>query len=63
MGESLTGAAVLWIVRHHATLAGFPLAPHDLRRTCARLCRLAGGDGENASRGLAEEAPAGGLSS
>lgn len=43
VGESLTGAAVLWIVRHHATLAGFPLAPHDLRRTCARLCRLAGG--------------------
>jgi integrase len=36
---------VLWeIVRTAATRAGIEkLAPHDLRRGCARLCRLAGG--------------------
>lgn len=37
---------VLWeIVREAASQAGIEkLAPHDLRRTCARLCRLAGGE-------------------
>ena len=37
---------VLWeIVRNAAQTAGIgPLAPHDLRRTCARLCHLAGGE-------------------
>ena len=37
---------VLWeVVREAATLAGIEkLAPHDLRRTCARLCHLAGGE-------------------
>lgn len=37
---------VLWeIVREAATRAGIErLAPHDLRRTCARLCHLAGGE-------------------
>ena len=37
---------VLWeIVRQAASRAGIEkLAPHDLRRTCARLCRLAGGE-------------------
>ena len=37
---------VLWeIVRAAASQAGIEkLAPHDLRRTCARLCRLAGGE-------------------
>jgi integrase len=39
----MTGAAVLTIVRRHSLLAGLELAPHDLRRTCARLCRAAGG--------------------
>ena len=36
---------VLWeIVREAALRAGIgKLAPHDLRRTCARLCHLAGG--------------------
>ena len=36
---------VFWeIVRDAATRAGVEkLAPHDLRRTCARLCHLAGG--------------------
>jgi len=37
---------VLWeIVREAATRAGIEkLAPHDLRRTCARLCHLSGGE-------------------
>ncbi len=37
---------VLWeILREAASRAGIErLAPHDLRRTCARLCHLAGGD-------------------
>ncbi|PYV20568.1 MAG: integrase [Acidobacteria bacterium] len=37
---------VLWeTVRVAASRAGIAkLAPHDLRRTCARLCRLAGGE-------------------
>jgi integrase len=35
---------VLWgVVREVATRSGIKeLAPHDLRRTCARLCHLAG---------------------
>jgi integrase len=37
---------VLWdVVRAAAARAGIQrLAPHDLRRTCARLCHLAGGE-------------------
>ena len=37
---------VLWdMVRAAAVRAGIEkLAPHDLRRTCARLCHLAGGE-------------------
>ena len=37
---------VLWeVVRKAASRAGIEkLAPHDLRRTCARLCHLAGGE-------------------
>jgi integrase len=37
---------VLWdVVRAAASRAGIDkLAPHDLRRTCARLCHLAGGE-------------------
>jgi integrase len=37
---------VLWdVVRSAAARAGIDkLAPHDLRRTCARLCHLAGGE-------------------
>ena len=32
-------------MREAASRAGIEkLAPHDLRRTCARLCRLAGGE-------------------
>ena len=37
---------MLWdVVRAAAVRAGIDkLAPHDLRRTCARLCHLAGGE-------------------
>ena len=37
---------VLWdVLRAAAARAGIDkLAPHDLRRTCARLCHLAGGE-------------------
>ena len=44
-GNGMT-AKVLWeVVREAAGRAGIAkLAPHDLRRTCARLCYLAGGE-------------------
>jgi integrase len=44
-GNGMT-AKVLWdVVRNAAAAAGIKnLAPHDLRRTCARLCHLAGGE-------------------
>jgi site-specific recombinase XerD len=37
---------VLWeVVKDAATRAGVEkLAPHELRRTCARLCHLSGGE-------------------
>ena len=44
-GECLTEKAVWHIVREAAKRAGVTkLAPHDLRRTCARLCHAAGGE-------------------
>jgi len=44
-GNGMT-AKVLWeTVREAASSAGIErLAPHDLRRTCARLCHVAGGE-------------------
>lgn len=42
--KPLTENAVWWIVREYAgELELGKLAPHDLRRTCARLCRESGG--------------------
>jgi integrase len=40
------GEKVVWqMLREYATGIGLlALAPHDLRRTCAKLCRAAGGD-------------------
>jgi integrase len=39
------GKAVWHVVREYAGKAGIErLAPHDLRRTCARLCHAAGGE-------------------
>jgi len=44
-GERL-GEKVVWqMLREYAETAGVPgIAPHDLRRTCAKLCRAAGGE-------------------
>jgi integrase len=44
-GERL-GEKVVWqMLRRYAAEIGIPgLAPHDLRRTCAKLCRAAGGE-------------------
>ena len=44
-GEGITEKAVWHIVKEAANRAGVAkLAPHDLRRTCARLCHAAGGE-------------------
>jgi integrase len=43
VGEKLSTTAVLGIVAEYAAALGLQLSPHDLRRTCARLCRLSGG--------------------
>ena len=42
--DALTENAIWWIVRKYAGQLDLgSLAPHDLRRTCARLCRASGG--------------------
>ena len=44
-GPRISEKLVWWIVRERAKTAGIEkLAPHDLRRTCARLCHAAGGE-------------------
>jgi integrase len=43
VGETLSTTAVLGIVAEYAATLSLELSPHDLRRTCARLCRLSGG--------------------
>lgn len=44
-GDGLTEKAVWHVVREHARKAGIDRpAPHDLRRTCARLCHSSGGE-------------------
>jgi integrase len=43
VGEKLSTTAVLGIVAEYAADLGLQLSPHDLRRTCARLCRVSGG--------------------
>jgi integrase len=45
VGDRL-GEKVVWqMVQQYAEVVGIPgLAPHDLRRTCAKLCRAAGGE-------------------
>ncbi len=44
-GERL-GEKVVWqLIKPYAEVAGVPgIAPHDLRRTCAKLCRAGGGE-------------------
>ena len=44
-GESITPKAIWHVVKAAAHRAAIQnLAPHDLRRTCARLCHLSGGN-------------------
>ena len=44
-GGGMTPKVIWEVVRAAAATAGIEkLAPHDLRRTCARLCHLAGGE-------------------
>jgi site-specific recombinase XerD len=44
-GEGITAKVIWWVVLRYAKEVGIAkLAPHDLRRTCAKLCRAAGGD-------------------
>ena len=44
-GEGITEKVVRHVVKEFAAKLGVPkLAPHDLRRSCARLCHAAGGE-------------------
>jgi site-specific recombinase XerD len=42
-GKGLSTTAILLIVAEYAATLGLELSPHDLRRTCAKLCRISGG--------------------
>jgi site-specific recombinase XerD len=46
VGAEGLGEKVVWqLIKPYAEVAGVPgIAPHDCRRTCARLCRAAGGE-------------------
>ena len=44
-GDGITQNVVWYVVKDCAQRVGIkPLAPHDLRRSCARLCHAAGGE-------------------
>jgi site-specific recombinase XerD len=44
-GDEMTEKVVWHIVKHYAGILGLTkLAPHDLRRSCARLCHASGGE-------------------
>jgi len=44
-GERLTEKVVWQLLQPYAVAAGVPgIAPHDLRRSCAKMCRAAGGE-------------------
>jgi site-specific recombinase XerD len=47
-GEVLSEKVVWQLIKPYAEVAGVPgipgIAPHDLRRTCAKLCRAGGGE-------------------
>ena len=44
-GEGVTAKVIWWVVLRYARQTGIRgLAPHDLRRTCAKLCRHSGGE-------------------
>lgn len=42
LGRSLSGTAILDLTAHYGEMIGVALKAHDLRRTCAKLCRSAG---------------------
>ena len=45
MGDGMTEKVVWHVVKLHAKKLQMPrLAPHDLRRSCARFCHAAGGE-------------------
>jgi integrase len=46
VGTAALSEKVIWqLLRPYAEAAGVPgIAPHDCRRTCAKLCRAAGGE-------------------
>ena len=43
-GSSLSPQAVLALVRVYGKELGLKIQPHDLRRSCAKLCRSSGGE-------------------
>jgi site-specific recombinase XerD len=44
-GDRLSEKVVWQLLQQYAATAGVPgIAPHDLRRTCAKLCRASGGE-------------------
>jgi integrase len=42
--ETLSTQAVLDVVKEYSDPLAIRVRPHDLRRTCAKLCRAGGGD-------------------
>ncbi len=44
-GDALSEKVVWQLIKPYAEAAGVPgIAPHDMRRTCAKLCRAGGGE-------------------
>jgi site-specific recombinase XerD len=43
MGQSMSEQAVADVVHEYSAAIGYPVAPHDLRRTFAKLCHTSGG--------------------
>jgi integrase len=44
-GEGLTEKVIWYVVKNFAKTVGIEkVAPHDLRRTCARICHVSGGE-------------------
>jgi site-specific recombinase XerD len=44
-GAALSEKVVWQLLQPYAAVAGVPgIAPHDLRRSCAKMCRAAGGE-------------------
>ena len=45
LGERMTEKVVWQLLQPYALAAGVPgIAPHDLRRSCTKMCRAAGGE-------------------